>query len=417
MKGFPNQISDVRKLTTALNTLSELVGDNRSTDDASLGEALLRAEVIKPGRSGEDIDSYLARMNSLPPSNQSPRTTARGLKELLVRTRFLVREDDVLSLSDLGNSLLESQTQGDDAFRQVWREAMRGAWAEDNKGISHPYRIMLRLLEARPGTPRALCALALEADDDSDEEFERVLALRDLEDEHVVRDSIGVSKSNWDNAKKILPSIAEQIRDVARSGDGLYYVGTTEYEIGSGIDSSTYTHPPSQLARQASLDTIASWRSEGLSDEVALTDTESLRRGVELRLERSERHNRIVRRVAESVIGLDSLWEDPIDCLAVISDTLLMIEVKTLDGSTTDELHQVRNAASQLLYYEHFAIPEELTQNNPDILKLAVFDRSPSDRHIEWLKSLDITTVWSSEDSFTVDTSAIELIGRYIRLT
>ena len=77
------------------------------------------------------------------------------------------------------------------------------------------------MVRRKPGISRAKCALALEATDDSPEELDRIVALAAL-NENDIRSRLGVSKSNWDNAKKVLPRFAEQLEDVVRRGDGTY---------------------------------------------------------------------------------------------------------------------------------------------------------------------------------------------------
>ena len=179
MKGFPNQISNIQKLSDGLRVLKDLTDAGQVADDSSFGEALLWEGIISPGRSGGDVRSYLSGMSLRAPSNQSHRTSARGVKEFFVRAGLAERTGDALIVSDLGNSLVESLLQSDrDSFVQNWKVAMMNAVAVDGRGTSRPYRIMLRLLKARPGTPRALCALALEARNDSDSEFERILGTR-----------------------------------------------------------------------------------------------------------------------------------------------------------------------------------------------------------------------------------------------
>ena len=418
MKGFPNQISNIQKLADGLQVLKDLSAANRVADDKSLGEALLRAGVVSPGRSGEDVSSYLNRMSGLAPSNQSHRTAARGVKEFFARTGLATRTGDSFAMTALGNAILDSRLNSrDDEFAQNWKRAMLSAVAEDERGTSHPYLIMLRLLQARPGTPRAFCALALEAGDDSDSEFERILGLRDLDDENAVRTSIGATKSNWDNAKKILPSIAEQIGDVAKSGNRLFYVGDSAAVDSPDPDRHRLEKPRWGRARPTSAESIAAWRRSDESDE---NDTQAvvsdISQGIQLRAERTERHNEIVRMFARKVIRATAFWEDPIDCLALVSSTALLAEIKTLDGSQSDEMHQARNAAGQLLYYAFFSMPEELTGREVNVEKLAVFGSRPSDEHIDWLMSLDIVPVWVAGDGFSTRADAAPRVSDYLEL-
>ena len=179
--------------------------------------------------------------------------------------------------------------------------------------------------------------MALEAENDSDSEFERILALRDLDDEEAIRISIGATQSNWDNAKKILPSIAEQIGDAAKSGDRLFYVG--EQVAVDRLDPNRHgrEEPRWGRARPTSAESIAAWRGSDESDEGGPLVGAPTSHGAQLRAERTERHNGIVRAFARSVIGAAALWEDPIDCLALVGGVALLAEVKTLDGSPSDE--------------------------------------------------------------------------------
>ena len=379
MKGFPNQISDITKLTAALDVLSAQIEQGESTDDGSFGRALLLQGIIKPGRSGEDINAYLERMNSLPPSNQGHRTSARGIKEMFIRAGLAMVTGDGFRLTEQGKMLLRLSTDYDaDAVRQYWGKVMWNATARDEEGESHPYRIMLRLLASRPGTSRTLCALALEAKDDSEEEFQRILSLSELEDEHAIRASIGATKSNWDNAKKIIPSIAEQVGQVAKSGKGLHLVEVPETDSSTGTGDRVEARGSTTAARRTSQNAIANWRPPDLSDEVLVIDWKSPARAIELRVDRTVRHNLIVRKLAQEIVDADAFWEDPIDLLAAVKGKLLLAEVKTLDGSIGDEVRQVRSATSQLLYYEHFSIPEGVLQEGAQVEKLAVFESRPS---------------------------------------
>ena len=417
MKGFPNQISDITKLTTALHVLSEQLEQGESIDDGSFGRALLLQGVIRPGRTGGDINAYLERMNTRPLSNQSHRTTARGIKEMFVRTGLVIVTEGGFHLTDIGTRLLSLRVADDaDAVRQYWGTVMWNATARDEEGESHPYRIMLRMLASRPGTSRALCALALEARDDSEEEFQRILSLLELEDEDAIRVSIGATRSNWDNAKKIIPSIAEQVGQVARNGNRLHLVEVPETVSRADTRERVEDGESTTTARRTSPDTIAQWRPPDLSDETFVSDWQSPVRAIEIRVDRTVRHNLIVRRLAQEVVDAEAFWENPIDLLAAVSGKLLLAEVKTLDGTSSDEVRQVRSAVSQLLYYEHFSLPDGVLQGGVQIEKLAVFESRPSDRHIDWMRTLNITPLWLAGGNFTTLAEIVPAIGAYLRV-
>lgn len=420
MKGFPNQISDISKLTVALYALQEKLEAGDSIDDDSYGEALLRHGVTNPGRRGEDVDEYLTRMRTKNPSNQSHRTIARMLKEFFRLSDLVTSSGDAIDLTDTGESLLEAWSVGDElVLLDNWRTIARGTTAWDEAGtISHPYRIMLRLLAERPGTPRALCPLALEARDDSEEEFQRILALRDLGDEASITQQIGISRSNWDNAKKILPSIAEQLGDVARNNTGLFVVNA-----GGGTEEASpavVTRP----ARKVTPTTIASSKEPEDSDEgpdlgvASQGDLVSLAEAIAKRSNRNYRHNQLVQQFSQSLTVLEGLWEGDFDCLAVTGSAVVLAEMKTLDGTMSDEVSQLRGAVSQLLYYQAFSIPDsvkDIALSRP-MIKVAVFESSPSGAHIQWLESLGIYVLWLQGAGFATTATSQAFLSDHLQL-
>ena len=108
---------------------------------------------------------------------------------------------------------------------EFWRRVIRNvAHRGGQSEASHPYQVLLRLVGRKPAIPRAKCALALEARDDSPEELDRIVALADLSEDEIRRRT-GMSEANWANAKKVLPSLAEQLNDVIvarRRGEKIY---------------------------------------------------------------------------------------------------------------------------------------------------------------------------------------------------
>jgi len=216
MKGFPNQVADLRKLAMGMGTLLRLVaqGDD-AKDDGVFGEELVRAGVAGTGHTPMPVEEYLKQQRKKRSSNQSFRTTARGLREFY---RLLGLIDDSgarVIVSELGRQAARfAGAPLDQDQRDFWRVVIRnvahyGGQAEQ----SHPYQVLLRLVGRKPRISRAKCALALEARDDSPEELDRITELADLPESEIL-ERLGVSQPNWDNAKKVLPSLAEQLKDV-----------------------------------------------------------------------------------------------------------------------------------------------------------------------------------------------------------
>lgn len=424
MKGFPNQISSIAKITQALRIVSEAIDSEGQHDDDSIGELLLRNGVINPSPGHSGVDSYLELSRQKNPSNQSHRTAARGLKEILHLADLVEMQNSELRLTASGHRLLEAfASDGSSGLTAEWKSVARNIQAFDSQGsVSHPYRVLLRMLVARPGTPRSLCALALEAKNDSEEELNRIIGLRDMSDEGEIRNTIGISKSNWDNAKKILPSIAEQVGDVARGQKGLYVV-----EIGLNEDSAGYSGPTSYAGNTRSnsklvtASTIATTKTPIDSDEatsVAETDLVSLADAIAKRADRSYRHNILVQKFTGRLKDQSmEIWEGVFDCLAVGQSVGILAEIKTLDGSHSDEIHQVRLAAAQLLYYERFDAPLLMSTVNKSLFKVAVFEQAPNQAHAEWLEGLDICCVWMSNDAFSTTDGARVMLSSHLWLS
>jgi len=97
----------------------------------------------------------------------------------------------------------------------------------------------------------------------------------------------------------------------------------------------------------------------------------------------------LVQRVAGICEGKGAtLFEDPYDCLANFAPARLLMEAKTLDGTDSDEIHRVREALAQLLYYESFATNP--VETGTPVIKIAVFELPISARHAVWLAQSSI---------------------------
>lgn len=199
MKGFPNQIADIRKLTLALVVIADRLAQSLPIDDGALGEAFLRAGIIQPRNKAQSLDDYLRGMGEKSLSNQSHRTAARGLKEFFDLAGVTLFG----GLTDIGERIVSATpANSSESLNDCWRDALRQTRARSNAGVSHPYQILLRLLAERPQIPRALTPLVFEAADDSESEYQRIASLLRIGDETVIRQRVGATKTNWDNAKR-----------------------------------------------------------------------------------------------------------------------------------------------------------------------------------------------------------------------
>lgn len=419
MKGFPNQVAELSKLAIGMQSLAHLVDSHADAkDDGIFGQALVWAGVAGTGHTPIPPDEYIRQQLLKPPGNQSFRTTARGLRELYRLMDFIDDSGSQVTLTDLGRQAV-SYAGLPMNFDQIefWRRAIRNILHSGGGEISHPYQVLLKLVGQKPGITRAKCALALEARNDSPEELTRIVALADLSEQEIQR-RIRVTKSNWDNAKKVLPAFAEQLRDVIRDGQsfvladapGRADVGTTKRTI-----PKTSIRAP-RTSRRVTSTTIGHAATVERSDEVAILpviDPATAAKAIKVRFDRLRRHNLIVQELA-NLLRSAELYENPFDLLALVDAIGFLIEVKTLDGTNTDERDRVRDALGQLLYYEAFVI-SPLVRGT--IHKIACFECSISVAHRDFFNRSGIGTIWKvNGGGFAGDTLATSMLGTYIRL-
>lgn len=420
MKGFPNQVADLQKLAKGMECVVEITdaGEN-ARDDGNLGEALVRAGVAGTGHRAADIEEYLREQRTRPRSGQAFRTTARGLRELFRLLRLIEEDGGEVLVSDLGREAAAfADVPLEDAHLGFWRGVVRDLAHDGGDGeTSHPYQVLLRLVQRVPGITRGKCALALEARNDSPQELDRIVDLAGRS-EPQIRAAIGVSDSNWDNAKKILPSIAQQLGDVIvarRAGETTFTLADAP-GLGGGDGGALprvgVARRAAAGARRVTPDTIGrAGTVEYFNERIPQPpDPEGAARAVAVRQDRLRRHNLIVQALSRRLAGEGvRLFENPFDILAIRGTACALVEVKSLDGTAADERDRVLEALAQLLYYEPFAVKP--LARDTDIRKIACFEAAITNAHLEWLNANGIGVVWVHEDQFYGDEVAQEALG------
>lgn len=436
LKGFPNQLNNLAKLSRALAVMARLEDAGANVrDDAVLGEALVRDGVLGPRDHSESVDSYIARYRAQPPSTRPYQTSARGLREMFRYAGCLVEDSDTNEtwLTPLGRQLAtHTNDPPSPPEKAAWRVAVASIRIGDpTRGYSHPYRVLLRLLGRRSGLPATLSPLMFEANDDSDAELDRITALADVRDEEVIRTTIGgETASNWDNAKKVLPGIGEQLGDISRNDGQLTLLvhprgpATTDPLLPPPVPQGGIQPPPTQPAmpaipaprpgRRGRVVTAGQIARAGTgtpaaSDEnpPAPPDPAAAAAANAARAVRLTRHNKIVRMLAKALEAAGAtLMEDPFDCLATKDGAAVLFEVKTLDGTASDEIDRVRDALGQLLYYSTFNLPAVCPR--PTLVALLEF--RPTDAHIDWLGSAGILVAWTDGESLVLPNATKEVL-------
>ena len=392
-----------------------------------LGEALLREGIRRTGHKPRPIEEYLHEQRMKRPSYRSYETSARGVRELFRVLGLIEYTDRALAITSAGRTVVSfSGRDLDPDIVEVWRRTIRDMEHDGGDGeASHPYQVLLRLIARRPGITRAKCALALEARNDTDGELDRIIRLSDMNEGEIKR-RVGVTKTNWDNAKKILPRFAEQLGDVRKINHKMYL---NDLPGSSTAGAEVEVTRPSQLkrgarrpraSRRVTAGTIGKAGTVTCFDEVEMpsaeeTDPSVMAQAIQTRKDRLKRHNLIVQRLAGMLEQNEAeLYEDPFDCLACFENIGLLIEVKTLDGSEGDETKQVRDALAKLLYYESF-VTHPLVDGKA-VVKIACFESKPCDQHIGWLQQSDIYVIWLSGDELNGNDDARSQLSCYLSM-
>jgi hypothetical protein len=429
MKGFPNQVADLPKIATGMKCLVDIeaAGEN-GKDDGVFGEALVRAGVAGTGHTPRPIEKYLAEQRRKTASNQSFRTTARGLRELYRLMGLIDDSGNDVAITDLGRRAASfAGKPWDDEQIGFWRGVIQNIEHTDQNGTSHPYQVLLRLVARKPGITRAKCALALEAEDDSPKELNRIVALADKSEDDI-KSEAGITPANWDNAKKVLPKFAEQLGDVIRGKGGTYVLADAPGRADAGpaeAASAPRTGAPRKAAapraprssREVTPDTIGKAGLAEKSDEVPIPppgDPAAIAAAIKARGDRLKRHNLLVREFAALFEKAGAkLYEDPFDILALFEELGILVEVKSLDGSAPDERERVRDAFGQLLYYEGFLTAA--VAGEAPIAKIACFESGISEEHRKWLNSHGVGVVWKSDGKLVGDKLARDFLSAYLK--
>lgn len=409
MKNFPHQFNDLTKLQNALNVIRSLINANTPLTDENFGEQLTRQGIYTYRDKTLTIDQFLANEQTKPAANRGYLTVSRDIRRFFELLGFItVFQDKTARLSPAANQLLLETSP--EIRNGLWKNALVQLGLEGSDGeVSHPYRILLKLVSAFPGIETSKLMLALEAENDSDEEFERISNLANLTIAQIISDT-NTSESMAANAVKILPGIAVQLGDIERVDNRAYPIGqviVTEDEISTEeSESPTRTRPASQfratsaagIARDPNLNTVTS---------VSIDLAESIR----TRQRRLAEHQELVRLLASINESKGfGLFEGKFDCLAIKNTSALLFEVKTLTATTSDEEKQTVKGVGQLKYYKFSIVRGQMGYTN--VKEFIVFSRRPSDGIIEFCTAENIYVMWRDGDAFRVfnrTTSAADL--------
>ncbi|MFC4232721.1 hypothetical protein ACFOW1_12530 [Parasediminibacterium paludis] len=396
MKNFPHQFNDLTKLFNALAVARQLINNETPLTDENFGEQLTRGGIYTYRDRTLSIDEFLAAEAQKPAANRGYLTVSRDIRRFFELMGFIsVFPDKTARLSPAASQLL--RTDSEDIRKELWKNSLLQLGLEGTDGeVSHPYRILLKIVNTFPGIETPKLMLALEAENDSEEEFERISNLAQRDMGQIIEDT-GTSTAMAANAVKILPGIAEQLGDIERINSRAYPVGQlviTEDEI-------TTEEQPARRPRTDFRET----NSAGIARDPILNVVSSvsidLADAIRIRQRRLAEHQEIVRQLAllNEEKGFQ-LFEGKFDCLAIKDDTAILYEVKTILESSTDEEKQTVKGVGQLKYYKYSIVHRQMGYTN--IKEVLVFSHKPNDGIIEFCSAENIRVVWKDGGTFQI---------------
>jgi len=353
MKNFPHQINQLPRLRRALAVFCRLMDNGEDvSNDGVVGDALARAGVYTFRNPGtRTTDELLRGEHRKPTASQGTRACARDLRRFFILSGFVSETRNAWRVAATARSLLAlDERRHTDQIHDIWRQSLLNLELADDTGVSHPYQVLLRLVAEIPGLAKPYSGLCLEARDDTDVEFTRILRLaarnnptatmEELAGAHMARNSV-----------KILPSIAEQLGDVIdrnarlyisdRIADAMDQIGRTE--TGRGGIASLVRRPYVPRRRT----TGGQRRESGAAQPTTrVYDPDLIGNRINAHEDCLDRLSRLFPRNVEQFHAI-------YDLLLVSPETVLLVECKTIRN---DARIQVRNALGQIFYYEYFDV-------------------------------------------------------------
>jgi len=399
MKNFPHQFNDIEKLFNALAVAKQLIDNNTPLTDENFGEQLTKEEIYTYRDKTLSIDQFLQIEKQKPKASRGYLTVSRDTRRFLALLGFIVVLDGEKNtrVTTTGKQLLTA-TSAEQA-RQLWKNALLQLGLEGTDGeISHPYRILLKIVNTFPGIETPKLMLALEAENDSEEEFERISALANLSIDEIIQET-GTSDAMAANAVKILPGIAEQLNDIERISSRAYPVGhivVTEDEISTEEEPDVPTKERAAF-REVTSDDIAKDPTINVISSVSIDFSDAIK----TRQKRLAEHQEIVRLLAilNEKCGFQ-LFEGKFDCIGIKGDTALLYEVKTILERATDQEKQTVKGVGQLKYYKFSIVKQQMGLS--DISEILVFSRKPDTGIIDFCTAENIAVIWREDYSFQI---------------
>jgi len=394
MKNFPHQINQLPRLTRALGVFAQLIEKNQDVDDNGVvGVALARAAVYTFRTPGtKTIEELLQNEHKKTPANQGTRTCARELRRFFSLLGFISQtKKDGWKVSSSAQVLLAMNRQDQlPPAHDIWRQALLGMELTDAGGSSHPYQILLRLVVAVPGLPKPYSGLCLEAQNDTDAEFDRIRAIAAKPNPSATMNALAGAHMAR-NSTKILPSIAEQLGDLHDDGSRLFISERVADVLATENETETVEETIQKLVRRPY--TPRKRMAEGKRREQGTVQPVMRSYDPDRVGARFNAHEDCLDRLSRLFPANVERLQASYDLLLVVPKLALLVEAKTIRD---DARRQVRLALGQLFFYEHF----DVAPLHPDkqILRLALTDHELGEDLKMFLTKHQIGVVWILEN-------------------
>ena len=422
MKSFPNQTADVVKIARSVQALHELELEHDAVSSLAFGREITRRGIRWPANFPPDRDIE-ARMDADEAAARHPQITSQGAagRGYFETLRALGLCGDNNRLTDLGEQTAElghDLTQPE--FIEHWHQLL---WNLEHQE-SHPYRHLLRIVQMHPGINNRILAMALEGENDGEEEQARVdelvqamletantpqrvailnqnLALND--EQQPIRGEC--TEYTFNNAAKVLAGIARQLGDIVTTGGGNQRIAhpnrndmaeLTGEEVGDVVaprpqrtNAVNWVNLPEELDQFVTSDS-----TDAAVTDPALTNAR--------RIARRNRHRELLRRWAARLqLAGHDIGESLIDVLSTVPQSRhgVVSEVKSLNpNDVSDARRQCGHALSQCIDYQRNELPDGAFDTSTMV---AVFECQPPQRFTDNLESVGIRVVWWNGEQFT----------------
>jgi len=399
MKNFPHAFSKLDHFEKSLKSIHQLIESKKEITTENI-DKLLVSEKIYKHKDTNDIDKKLN------PDLKSASDALRTLKLLSLVTI----KNNIGELS--GDAIQLISTYDDEVKKEIWRNAflnleLSKKYINDNNVVenrdSHPYFILLKLINDHKenGIETKKLSLALEAKDDSEEEYQRILKLSKLSIEEICKEC-DITESKVRNGVKVFPSIAAELNHIEKKGKFSFLNGNvnlntlkqqSKKKAKINLDESKRTTPGDYLSETT---------SKGIAKTPNFTKDKNdsmvnKKDAIEKTEKRTIIHHEKVTSLAEffEKNGFKLYYGRP-DIIAIKDDVTFLIETKSILDSIEDQEDKTVSAMGQLLNYSFLYMHKKLKRY--PFTKVIHYTQKPLNHIFELCEYNNILVLWNDGD-------------------